>query len=78
MKVLLVANINNAKLKQNVEQYLVKIGEQLGLVNQLIYSVPTGKMIEAVALLYAHFSRFLAKALKYYRKSRLSRCFLID
>lgn len=69
---LLVANINNALLKQKVEQHLVKIGEQLDLVNQLIYSVPTAKMIEAVALLFANFSKFLAKALKYYRKTRLS------
>ena len=76
MKILLVANINNAKLKQKVEQHLVKIGEQLDLVNQLIYSVPTGKMIEAVALLYASFSNFLAKALKYYRKSKLSKLIL--
>lgn len=70
---LLVANINNALLKQKVEQHLVKIGEQLDLVNQLIYSVPTAKMIEAVALLFANFSKFLAKALKYYRKTRLSK-----
>lgn len=76
MKILLVANINNAKLKQKVEQHLVKIGEQLDLVNQLIYSVPTVKMIEAVALLYASFSNFLAKALKYYRKSKLSKLIL--
>ena len=76
IKVLLVANINNAKLKQKVEQHLVKIGEQLDLVNQLIYSVPTGKMIEAVALLYASFSNFLAKALKYYRKSKLGKSIL--
>ena len=70
---LLVANINNALLKQKVEQHLVRIGEQLDLVNQLIYSVPTAKMIEAVALLFANFSKFLAKALKYYRKTRLSK-----
>jgi hypothetical protein len=34
-------------------------------------SLPTGKMIEAVAEAYAAFSKFLAKAVKYYRESKL-------
>lgn len=45
-KLLLVANINHSKLKQNVESHLVSIGEQLGLVNQLIAYSPTDKMVE--------------------------------
>ena len=35
--------------------------------------MPTEKIVEAVALLYASFSRFLRKALKCYAKSRLGR-----
>ena len=45
-KLLLVANINHSKLKQNVESHLITIGEQLGLVNQLITYSPTDKMVE--------------------------------
>ena len=71
-KLLLVANINHAKVKENVETHLVSIGERLGLVNQLIYYAPTDKMVEAVALFYSHLSRFLGKALRCYTKSKLS------
>ena len=70
-KVLLVANINHAKVKDNVETHLVSIGERLGLVNQLIYYAPTDKMVDAVALFYAHLSTFLGKALRCYAKSKL-------
>ncbi|KAF6232286.1 hypothetical protein HO173_009391 [Letharia columbiana] len=45
-KLLLVANINHSRLKQNVESHLLSIGEQLGLVNQLISYSPTDKMVE--------------------------------
>ena len=45
-KLLLVANINHSRLKQNVESQLLSIGEQLGLVNQLISYSPTDKMVE--------------------------------
>ena len=45
-KLLLVANINHSRLKQNVESHLVSIGGQLGLVNQLIAYSPTDKMVE--------------------------------
>ena len=46
MKLLLVANINHSRLKQNIESHLISIGEQLGLVNQLIAYAPTDKMVE--------------------------------
>ncbi|KAM0804291.1 hypothetical protein BDR22DRAFT_669753 [Usnea florida] len=71
MKLLLVANINHSRLKQNIESHLISIGEQLGLVNQLIAYAPTDKMVEAVALLYANFSKFLGKALRCYAKIKL-------
>lgn len=73
IKLLLVANVNHQRLKQNVESNLLRIGGQLGLVNQLMYYIPTEKMVEAVALLYSSFSGFLRKALKCYAKSRLGR-----
>ena len=72
MKILLVANVNPARLKQNVEKFLIHINNQFGLVNQLTCYSPTEKMVEAVAELYASFSRFLGEALKYYAEHRLS------
>ena len=71
MKLLLLANINHTRLKENVETHLVKIGERSGLINQRIYYNPTEKMVEAVALFYAGFSKFLGKAIRYYAKSKL-------
>ena len=70
MKVLLFANINHAKLRTNIRTYLIEIGNQLGLVNQLLLCSPTETMVEAVALLYATFSKFLGKALRCYAKSK--------
>ncbi|KAL9613211.1 MAG: hypothetical protein Q9167_002227 [Letrouitia subvulpina] len=71
-KLLLVANINHSRLKENVERYLISIGEQSALVNQFIIYNPTEKMAETVGLLYADFSKFLEKAIRYYAKSKLS------
>lgn len=65
-----MANINHSKLKENVESHLISIGEQLGLVNQLISYSPTEKMVEAVALLYSSFAKFLGKDLRCYAKSK--------
>lgn len=45
-KLLLVANINHSRLKQNIESHLISIGEQLELVNQLIAYSPTDKLVE--------------------------------
>lgn len=71
MKILLVANINSAKLKEQVEVWLIEIGNQLGIVNQYLCFSPTEGMVEAVAVLYTKFSNFLGKALKCYVKSRM-------
>ena len=73
MKVLLCANINHSKLKENVERYLISIGEQSALVNQFVYYSPTEKMAETVGNLYADFGNFLRKAIDHYAKSKLSK-----
>ena len=73
MKILLVANVNHARLKKNVEKFLIHIGNQFGLVNQLTCYSPTEEMVEAVAKLYANFSKFLGQALKYYAEHKLSK-----
>ena len=66
-----MAHVNHSKLKHNVQHYLIEFGQQFGIVNQLMTSLPTSKMVEAVAEAYAAFSKFLAKAVKYYRESKL-------
>ena len=71
MKILLFANINHAKLRKNIRTYLIEIGNQLGLVNQLLLCSPTDKMVEAVALLYSTFSKFLGMALRSYAESNV-------
>ena len=73
MKVLLCANINHAKLKENVEQHLISIGEQSALVDQFVYYSPTERMAEMVGLLYADFGNFLRKAIDHYAKSKLGK-----
>ncbi|KAL9124663.1 MAG: hypothetical protein Q9217_006031 [Psora testacea] len=69
IKFLLLTEINSAKLRKNVETYLVEIGNQLGLVNQLLSYSPTDVMVEAVASLYSTFTKFLGKALRCYDKN---------
>lgn len=71
IRMLLVAHTNHSKLKHAVEHYLVLFGQEFGVVNQLMNSLPTQKMVEAVSDAYAAFSKFLAKAVKYYKESKL-------
>jgi hypothetical protein len=68
---LLVAHCNNSKLKGAVQEYLIQFGQEFGVVNHLMSSHPTQKMVEAVSEAYAAFSKFLAKAVKYYKESKL-------
>ena len=68
---LLVAHCNHSKLKSAVQHYLVQFGQDFGIVNQLMNSHPTQKMVEVVSEAYASFSKFLAKAVKYYKESKL-------
>lgn len=69
---LLVAHTNHIKLKYAVEEYIIKFGQDFGVVNHLMNSHPTEKMVEAVCEAYAAFSKFLAKAVKYYKESRMT------
>jgi hypothetical protein len=68
---LLVAHCNHSKLKYAVRDYLIQFGQEFGVVNHLMNSHPTQKMVEAVSEAYAAFSKFLAKAVKYYMESKL-------
>ena len=73
IKLLLVANINHAKLKDNVEKVLISIGEKADLVSQLLFYNPTESMATVVGRLYESFVKFLEKALSYYKKSKRGR-----
>jgi hypothetical protein len=68
---LLVAHTNHSKLKHAVEHYIIQFGQDFGVVNHLMSSHPTEKMVEAVCEAYVAFSKFLAKAVKYYKESKM-------
>jgi hypothetical protein len=68
---LLVARTNHSKLNHAVEHYIIQFGQDFGVVNHLMNSHPTEKMVEAVCEAYAAFSKFLAKAVKYYKESKM-------
>ncbi|KAL9107035.1 MAG: hypothetical protein Q9227_007981 [Pyrenula ochraceoflavens] len=71
IRMLLVAHTNHSKLKYSVEHHLIHFGQEFGVVNQLMNAHPTAKMVEAVSEAYSAFSKFLAKAVKYYKESKL-------
>jgi hypothetical protein len=68
---LLIAHTNHSKLKASVERYIIQFGQGFGVVNHLMMSHPSEKMVDAVCEAYTAFSKFLAKAVKYYKESRL-------
>lgn len=71
IRLLLVARTNHSKLKDAVEHSLIQFGQDFGSVNQLMSSHPTKRMVEAVSAAYVCLSKFLAKAVAYYKESKL-------
>ena len=45
---LLVAHTNHSKLKHAVEHYIIRFGQDFGVINHLMNFHPTEKMVEAV------------------------------
>lgn len=72
---LLVAHTNHSKLKHDVQYYLIKFGQDFGVVNQLTNTHPTLRVVECVTEAYTAFSEFLAKTVKFYIESRLTSVF---
>ena len=70
IKILLIANINNDKLKQSVKTYLEEIGEQFRLMQVVVNLQPSEGMVNAVTAAYKDFASFLGTAVKYYLESR--------
>ena len=66
--------INHAELKQKVKEYMEQINFKFGMIDHLTAYMPRTSLVRSVAKAYDLFSRFLAKAVKYYLLSRFSKC----
>jgi hypothetical protein len=72
VKLLLVVQINYEEMKQNVEEYLEKIKTKFSMIDHLTTYFPTARLVKAITRMCDFFQTFLAKALKFYTRSRLS------
>jgi len=72
VKILLVCQTNYEEMKQNVHTYLLKIKTKFQMIDHLTCYMPTARLVDAITRLYDLFHRFVAKALKFYNRSRLS------
>ena len=66
MKIILVTQINHEELKQKVKQCMEQIKLKFEMIDHLTELTPRANLVAAVAKVYELFSRFLAKAVKYY------------
>jgi hypothetical protein len=72
VKILLVVQVNYEEMKQNVEEYMYTIRTKFCMIDHLTTYSPSGQLVAAVGKAYDGFQRFLAKALKFYTRSRFS------
>lgn len=70
---LLMAQINDQRLKQSIPEYLMSISRKFGLLESLTAYVPTQLMVEGLAQVYAAYLIFLRDAVKFYSESRIRR-----
>ena len=70
---LLMAQINDQRLKQSIPEYLMSISRKFGLLESLTAYVPTQLMVEGLAQVYAAYLIFLRDAVKFYSESRIKR-----
>ena len=77
IKIVLVVQINHEELKQKVKEYMEQIKIRFEIVDHLTAYMPKANLVTSVAKAYELFSRFLAKAVKYYSLNRFSECFTI-
>lgn len=73
MKIILVTQINHEELKQKVKGCMEQIKLKFEIIDHLTELVPRANLVAAVAKMYELFSRFLAKAVKYYSMSMPSK-----
>ena len=74
VKILLVVQINHEELKTKVKEHMELIRSRFEVINHLTAYNPQRNLVRAVAKVYELFSRFLAKAVKYYSMTKLSMC----
>ena len=73
VRLLLVGYTSHKKLKSLIEQRIISFGESLGFVNEVMLRMPSRKMVAAVTETYTAFKIFLAKAVKYFKESKVLR-----
>ena len=72
IKIVLVVQINHEELKQKVKEHMDQIKIRFEIVDHLTAYMPKANLVTSVAKAYELFSRFLAKAVKYYSLNRFS------
>lgn len=72
IKIVLLVQVNYQELKQKVELHMEKIKTSFEIVDHLTAYIPKANLVFAVTKAYELFSRFLAKAVKYYSLNRFS------
>ncbi|KAL3427787.1 AAA family protein [Phlyctema vagabunda] len=70
VKILLVVQINYTELKVKVRDHMETIKEKFDIIDHLTAYIPTRRLAKAVSNAYSEFSRFLAKAVKYYTENK--------
>lgn len=72
VKIVLVVQINYEELKNKVKEHMELIRSRFEIINHLTAYNPRKNLVRAVAKVYDLFTRFLAKAVKYYSMTKLS------
>ncbi|KAI0871032.1 hypothetical protein GGS24DRAFT_77310 [Hypoxylon argillaceum] len=75
VKLLLVVQVNYEAMKKNVEDHLVIIKTKFFMTDHLTTYFPSGKLVKTIGRMYERFQMFLAKALKFYTRSRFANTF---
>ena len=69
----LMASVNDQRLKRNVADLLQKIALKFELLEALAYYVPTRRMVQGLGEVYAAYALFLGDVVSFYSESRLKR-----
>lgn len=72
VKIVLIVQINYEELKNKVKEHMDLIRSRFEVIDHLTAYNPRQNLVRAVAKVYELFSRFLAKAIKYYSMTKLS------
>ena len=67
----LMASVNDQRLKHNVADLLHKIALKFELLEALAYYVPTRRMVQGLGEVYAAYALFLGDVVSFYSESRL-------